>query len=200
MRVVYPSPPPGSIPVVSQPAVPGQPSVTLPALSVQPPQTLPVANRQYPNIDRKWFPEGATGDAAHAGMRQTIRQLWDSAYDAQNAAQILATANPGVQLSRQAIGASGAVNPSQRSNYVINATSLVALTLGAPRPSVDNGTVLDLTSSTAFAHTLTTPGILQTGTSAITTATWPAFPGGSLILEAYNGLWLVRNSNGITFS
>ena len=200
MRVVYPSRPPGSIPVVSQPAVPGQPSVTLPAPSVQPPQKLPVANRQYPNIDRKWFPEGATGDAAHAGMRQTIRQLWDSAYDAQNAAQILATANPGVQLSRQAIGASGAVNPSQRSNYVINATSLAALTLGAPRPSVDNGTVLDLTSSTAFAHTLTTPGILQTGTSATTTATWPAFPGGSLILEAYNGLWLVRNSNGITFS
>lgn len=200
MRVTYPSLPYGSIPRVPNPSVPGQATPSLPTPSVQAPPTLPVASRQYPNIDRKWFPEGPTGDAAHATMKQTIRQLWDSVYDAQNATQILATNNPGVQLYRQAIGASGAVNPSQRANYLINATSQAVLTLGAPRPSVDDGTVLDFTSSTALGHTLTTPGLLLTGMASVNTATWPAFGGGSLVLEAQDGSWLVKSSNGIAFS
>ncbi len=200
MRIVYPTQPDGSIPPIPRLAVPGQPTVSLPSPSVQPPQTLPVVNRQYPNIDRTWFPEGPTGDAAHAGIRQTIRQLWDATYDAQNATQILAVANPGVQLSRQSIGVSGAVNPSQRANYIINAQSKAQLTLGAPRPSVDDGTLLDFVSSTSYGHTITTPGLLLTGTSAINTATWPGYGGGTLILEAHNGFWLVKNYNSISFS
>ena len=200
MRIPYPANPPGTIYPPTQTAIPGQPTVSLPTPSVQPPTTLPVANRQYPNIDRKWFPEGATGNTAHAAISLAVRQLFDASYDSQNAIQIMATSNPGLQVSRQAIGASGAVNPSQRANYLINAKSLAALTLGAPRPSVDDGTIIDLTSTTAFGHTLTTPGLLLTGTASVNTATWPAYGGGSLILEAQAGMWLVKSSNNIAFS
>jgi hypothetical protein len=200
MRIAYPGLPQGLGPIVPNTSVPGQPTPQLPTPSVQPPQTLPVSSRQYPNIDRKWFPEGPTGDAAHAGIGLTIRQLWDSAYDAQNAVQIQSTSNPGVQLYRQPIGASGAVNPSQRANYLINATSKAVMTLGAPRPTLDDGTILDFTSTTNFGHEITTPGILLTGTASVNTATWPSFGGGSLVLEAQAGQWLVKSSNGVSFS
>jgi len=196
MRVEFPSTAPGGNPPIINPTVPGQPSPNLPSVSIQPPPTLITARRQYPNIPRKWF----ASDEAHAGMYLAIRNLFDMNYDAQDAIQILTTSNPGLKLNRQALQVSGAISPSQRGNYLITAPSAAALTLGAPRPSVDDGTVIQLTSVSPQPHTVTTPGILQTGSAAVTTATWPAFAGGSLTLEAHSGLWLVQNNNGISFT
>lgn len=196
MRVPFPAVPPGTLPVVPNPSVPGQVAPSIPTPTVQPPQTLPTLNRTYPNIKREWF----SSDDAHQTISLAVRQLFDATYDAQNAIQMLATGNPGTQLTRLSISQSGAVNPSQRANYLINAQAKAVLTLGAPRPTADDGTLLDFTSTTNFGHTLTTPGILLTGTASVNTATWPSFGGGTLVLEAQAGSWLVKSSNGITFS
>ena len=195
-RVLFPSTPQGGQPPINQPTVPGQPSPNLPSVSVQPPATIPVSNRQYPNIDRKWF----SSDSAHAGVSLAFRNIFDIAYDSQDAIQMLVRSNPGVQLSNQTLLGSGAVNPSQRANYLINATTTASLTLGAPRPGMDDGTIIQFSSSGTSPHTLTTPGLLQTGSAAINTATWPSSAGGSLALMAWNGKWQVVNSNQITFS
>jgi hypothetical protein len=202
VRPLFPAPGPGGggtgapVPAIPNPTVPGQPTPSIPIPNVQPPQTLPTRQRQYPNLDPKWF----SSPTAHQGVSLAIRNLYDMNYDAQDAIKILTTSNPGLQLSLTPIQGSGAVNANQRANYLITAPSAAAMTLGGPRPGIDDGTVIQFTSSSAFQHTLTTPGILQTGAAAVTTATWPAHAGGSLTLVANAGKWLVQSSNGIAFS
>ena len=95
-----------------------------------------------------------------------------------------------------AVIAAGAV-PVTGGNYIITAGSAQALTLAAP---VTNGTTITITSNTAFAHTLTATGLLQTGSAAVNVATFAAFAGASLTLVAYNGKWQVRSQTGISFT
>lgn len=99
-----------------------------------------------------------------------------------------------------AITASGAVNPHVTANYIITKAGVAALTLAAPTAVTDDGTEIVISSSTLFAHTLTATGLLSTGTSAVNLATFAAFAGAGLTLKAYNGLWQVKSSVGITFS
>jgi len=94
------------------------------------------------------------------------------------------------------VQAAGAV-PITGGNYVITAGSAQALTLAAP---TQNGTTITIKSATAFAHTLTATGLLQTGAAAVNVATFAAFAGAGLTLQAYNGKWMVMSSVGITFS
>jgi len=99
-----------------------------------------------------------------------------------------------------AITASGAVPVRPGTDYVITNAGVTALTLAAPTPGTDDGVTISIVSATAFAHTLTATGLLQTGTASVNVATFAAFAGAGLTLKAYNGHWIVTASVGITFS
>lgn len=97
------------------------------------------------------------------------------------------------------IAASGAV-PVAAGENVITDAGAAALTLAAPVVGTQDGLMLNIESATAFAHTLTATGLLQTGTASVNVATFAAQPGAGLMLMAYNGKWIVKASVGITFS
>ena len=96
--------------------------------------------------------------------------------------------------------ASGAIPPHTAAKYLITDAGVAALTLAAPANPADNGLSITITSTTAFAHTLTATGLLQTGSAAANVATFAAFAGAGLTLEAWNGKWIVRAQVGITFT
>lgn len=98
------------------------------------------------------------------------------------------------------LAASGAVPVRPPADYVITKAGVAALTLAAPTAGTDDGVTISIISSTLFAHTLTATGLLSTGTASVNVATFAAFAGAGLTLKAYNGLWLVTSSVGITFS
>ncbi len=85
-------------------------------------------------------------------------------------------------------------------NYVITKAGVLADTLAAPTAGIQDGVIIIITSATANAHTLTATGLFGTGTSAVNVATFAAQLGSGLMLEAYQGKWLVLSSVGITFS
>lgn len=105
---------------------------------------------------------------------------------------------PSLQAAK--VQAAGAINPHTSGNYVITAGSAQALTLAAPTPGVDDGVLISVFSTTAFAHTLTATGLIQGGVAAQNVATFAANPGSGLTLQAYNGKWVVRSSVGIALS
>ncbi len=89
--------------------------------------------------------------------------------------------------------------------YIITNAAATALTLAAPTAGAQSAggedfKCIEVYSTTAYAHTLTATGLLQTGTAAVNLATFAARPGAGLRLMAYNGYWLVLSSVGITFS
>lgn len=108
----------------------------------------------------------------------------------------LTVANPGLN----ALAASGAIAPRLPADYVITKAGVAALTLAAPTATVDDGQIIVVTSGTAFAHTLTATGLLNTGAAAVNLATFAAFAGAGLVLMAYQGKWNVISQIGITFS
>jgi len=101
------------------------------------------------------------------------------------------------------VSASGAVSVVAASNFITKA-GVAALTLAAPvagsTGSGQDGTQIYFFSTTAYAHTITATGLLQTGSASVNVATFAAYAGASLELVAYNGKWLVLSSNAITFS
>jgi hypothetical protein len=98
-----------------------------------------------------------------------------------------------------AVTASGALAVANGS-YVIIKAGVAALTLAAPTAGTQDGTEIQIISNTAFAHTLTATGLLQTGTASVNVATFAAFAGAGLVLVAYQGKWNVTSSVAITFS
>lgn len=100
----------------------------------------------------------------------------------------------------QALTTNGAIPPHVGHTYVITKAGVLADTLAAPTATTDDGIEITITSSTAFAHTLTATGLLQTGTASVNLATFAAQPGAGLTLMAYQGKWNVLASVGITFS
>lgn len=101
-------------------------------------------------------------------------------------------AGPGIQIA-----ASGAVNPNISHRYLVTKAGVAALTLAAP--TIDN-IHLEIRSTTAFAHTLTATGLLQTGSANVNLATFAAFAGAGLFLRSFGGKWMVENQIGQTFS
>jgi hypothetical protein len=86
---------------------------------------------------------------------------------------------------------------------IITLGSAAALTLAAPTaggPGVgDDGKHLSIMSTTAFAHTVTTPANAINGSKHI--ATFAAAVQSNLELIAYNGAWYVQNTpQGITLT
>ena len=110
--------------------------------------------------------------------------------------QLLAVSNAGAFQNVIYVTASGALAP-QGALYVANNAGVLALTLAAP---ATDGIHLILTSNTAYAHTLTATGLLQTGSASVNVATFAAHPGASVELVAIGGKWNVISSNAITFS
>jgi len=98
-----------------------------------------------------------------------------------------------------ALTASGAVPVRPSASYVITNAGVTLLTLAAPLAS-DNGVRITITSGTAFSHTLTATGLLQTGTAAVNVATFAAFAGATLSLQAFGGKWLVVASVAVAFT
>lgn len=107
---------------------------------------------------------------------------------------------PGMQTILTLLAASGAITPGTPAAYMITLGSAAALTLAAPAVGTDDGKVIEIFSTTAFAHVLTATGLLKTGASAVNTATFAAVAGASLTLMAYNGLWYVQSQIQITFA
>ncbi|HEV8059816.1 MAG TPA: hypothetical protein VGP68_08075 [Gemmataceae bacterium] len=98
------------------------------------------------------------------------------------------------------ITASGAVDPHTSASYVITKAGIAVLTLAAPTAGIDDGKIITITSSTAYAHTLTATGLFNTGSANVNEATFAAYAGAGLTLQAYNGFWNILSSTGITFS
>lgn len=98
------------------------------------------------------------------------------------------------------LSANGALDNHNSNTYVVTKASIAALTLAAPTAGADDGKEITVTSSTAFAHTLTATGLLATGSASVNAATFAAFAGAGLRLIAYNGKWNVLSSVGVTFS
>lgn len=90
--------------------------------------------------------------------------------------------------------------PAGVENFVvINKAGVCALTLAAPAAD-QNGVRLNITSNTANAHTVTATGLLQTGTATVNLATFAAFAGAGLTLEAVNGKWNVIANTAVTLT
>lgn len=107
----------------------------------------------------------------------------------------------GTRASRVAITADGAVDPHTAAEYIVTKAGVAAMTLAAPTTGApDDGIRIAIISNTTNAHTLTATGLFGSGSSAVNLATFAAFLGAGLILEAKSGKWLVVSSNGITFS
>jgi len=75
--------------------------------------------------------------------------------------------------------------------------SAAALTLAAPTATTDDGKVLTIIGTTAFAHTVTTPSNKLNGNK--TTVTYAA-AGDSITVEAYQGVWYSRALKGALIS
>lgn len=104
-----------------------------------------------------------------------------------------------LQTPLVALTTNGAIVPVS-GNYVITKAGVLADTLAAPTAGIQDGVIIVLNSSTANAHTLTATGLLQTGTASVNVATFAAQAGAGLVLQAFNGKWIVLSAVGITFS
>jgi hypothetical protein len=115
-----------------------------------------------------------------------------------------AAVNPSTDASQTsppvALAANTAIFPRNSGLYVITKGSIEANTLAAPTAGADDGLIITIVSNTAFAHTLTATGLLQTGSASVNVATFAAFAGASITLYAYQGKWIVLSSTAITFS
>jgi hypothetical protein len=74
------------------------------------------------------------------------------------------------------------------------------MTLAAPTAGVDDGLSIAVYSDSTQAHTITATSLFAAGVALKTTATFAAFRGAGLQLRAYNGVWQVIATTGITFS
>ena len=95
--------------------------------------------------------------------------------------------------------ASGAISVASQTALLTKA-GVDAMTLAAPVATTQDGMVITITSTTANAHTVTATGLLKTGSASVNLATFAAFAGAGFTVMAYQGLWYVIASTGITFS
>jgi hypothetical protein len=96
--------------------------------------------------------------------------------------------------------ASGAVAlPTERfTDVLITKAGIAVMTLALPTTGVDDGKRMRITSTTAFAHTVTTPASGFNGSLHI--ATYAAAAGNNVLLEAQGGTWEVIENVGVTLS
>ena len=149
---------------------------------------------------------GTSGDGA--GFAGPMSQLWDVT-NKKNYLNTNTKASPtwsivlnsASQITRTALSVNGAITVAP-GNYVITKAGVLADTLAAPAASPGgDGIVISIISDTANAHTITfTGGTLDSGSAAVTTATFNAQKGASLTVESYNARWKVTEANGVSFT
>lgn len=93
-----------------------------------------------------------------------------------------------------------AIPAHTQANYIITRAAADLMTLAAPTSVVDDGLQIVITSGTAFAHTITATGLLNTGSANANVATFAAFAGATVTLMAWAGKWNILYSTGVTFS
>jgi hypothetical protein len=94
--------------------------------------------------------------------------------------------------------ASGAINPIEGQALITKTGAFAAMTLRAPTAGAvsnggDDGRILTIVSSTAYAHTITTPAgnVLDGSGTPKHVFTFTANAGGSVTLQAQGGYWYV---------
>ena len=97
-------------------------------------------------------------------------------------------------------GTADAINPygAFGNNIIVNTGSADAMTLAAPVSGTDDNLNVFITSNTAFAHTLTSTGNIQSGAAGTGVLTFAAHAGANVLLRAYQGKWQLIGSNGVT--
>jgi hypothetical protein len=133
-------------------------------------------------------------------MARGIQNHGGGSYDA-SAQQDIADADAFESIITLLSGTADAINPHVSGNYVVTTGSADAMTLGAPTAGVDDNLSIAIWSNTAFAHTLTATGLLQTGQSGKTgVLTFAAFAGSGVSLRAYGGKWQVLGGQSLTYT
>jgi|SRR5580693_6880171 hypothetical protein len=116
----------------------------------------------------------------------------------------LQAANALLQGVANVLSASGAINPHQSALYAITKAGVAAMTLAAPTAGTDDNVIIEVFSTTAYAHTITTPaaGDIRDGNTSDhdTVCTFNAHIGANLRLRAYNGVWYVENEVGCSLT
>lgn len=97
----------------------------------------------------------------------------------------------------QNLSGDGAITIKRGAAYITKG-SIAALTLAAPTAGTDDFKFLFITSTTAFAHVITSSVRGFNGKGSSGTLTWAAAKGNSIVLMAYNGDWWVFAPNGVT--
>lgn len=94
-----------------------------------------------------------------------------------------------------------ALPTAPNTTVVLTKAGVAAMTLAAPTKDID-GYSLFITSTTAFAHTITATGLIQDGATGAphNLVTLAAFKGAGITLQALQGLWQVRANNAATVS
>lgn len=90
---------------------------------------------------------------------------------------------------------------NQPQNFAITKATAAAITLVAPDKSQD-GLEITFTSQTAAAHVITATSLLGDAVSGSphTTATFAAYIGAGIVLQAQNGVWNVITKTGVTIT
>lgn len=117
--------------------------------------------------------------------------------DTSEAAIIAMQTRMGVQSTAAASGAL----PLQAGTVMVTKAGVAALTLAAPA-AANVGQRITVISTTANAHTITATGLIEDGVTggSKTTATFAAFGGASIVLEAYGSKWYVVAKNAVTIT
>src|SRR5512138_3112925 len=107
----------------------------------------------------------------------------------------------GVQNNVDQIASADGAITAKSGLVVITKGSAAALTLAAPTAGTDDGKILTILSTTAFAHTVTqaAPGF-NGGGGGSDVATYGAAARNSMIIQAYNGNWYAINLTGVTLA
>lgn len=107
-------------------------------------------------------------------------------------------------LSPTTWAVSGAIDPHSAGLVLLTKTSAAAMTLAAPTagdpPAGDDGHVVEIISTTAYAHTITVTALKMGVTGSNLKVTFAAFAGCALRLLAYQGAWYILSMNGGTAS
>lgn len=103
------------------------------------------------------------------------------------------------------LAASGAISADIPGVYMITKAGVAAMTLAAPTAGTEalggeDGMLITISSNTAFAHTITATGLLQTGTASVNAIAFPNVAGATVTLMAYGGKWNVISTGLGTYS
>jgi hypothetical protein len=107
-----------------------------------------------------------------------------------------ATLAKGEQDTATAAAADGAI-AVKTGLVAVTKAGVAALTLAAPTATTDDGKVLTVISTTANAHTITTPAGKLNG---LHIATFGGAIGDSVTLVAYQGVWYTRATRNVVIS